>query len=227
MKKVFKPLRLKPNIKKMTITKFKIKKQKNGFTLVEILTVVFLATLIIIAAYTVFVMSYKSYQKNTANSELTQNARIALERMSREIRQAVSIETTLPIDPSAGTPASELKFQDGHDFWPTPIPSSSPTPTPTPSASVSPSTGKIQYITYYLSGTDLHRKKSHYAFTDAPDTWLAIGSLAPEHTDLDEIKAQNISSLQFWGNKAITINTTASNGSSSYTFETISYGRNL
>src|SRR3989304_6475200 len=90
----------------------KIRKFKRAFTLVEILTAVFLGSIIIIAAYSVYLMSYKSYQRHAASAELTQNARIALERMTREIRQAKDITTILPAD--AGGAPSAIQFQDGH-----------------------------------------------------------------------------------------------------------------
>lgn len=185
---------------------------KKGFTLVEILTVVFLATLIIVASYTLYLISYQSYQRNSANAELTQNARIALERISRDVRQAVEILTDLPDDPGLGTPSSELKFQDGHNIL---------------------EGGQIQYVTYYLSGTDLHRKISHYTFTTSPDEWVLWSTLneggnsPTEYTDLDQIKAEKISQLQFWGTQVITIHLAVSNDTNTFYFETKSLGRNV
>lgn len=182
-------------------------KKSRGFTLVEILTVVFLGSIIIIASHSIYLISYKSFKKNSASSELTQNARIALERTSREIRQAAEIETDLPIDPGVGTPPSAIEFQDGHD------------------------TSKIQYITYYLSGTDLHRELAHYSFALTPDEWVpkstVVDGNSPEKHSTDEIKAEKISNLQFWGDQTITIRLSVSDGSSTYTFETKTLGRNI
>lgn len=190
----------------------KIQKSK-AFTLVEILTVVFLGALIILAAYTAYLISYKSYQRNSQSAELTQNGRIALERITRDLRQAVELVTVLPEDPGVGTPPAEIKFQDGHDYWPT--------------------TGNIQYITYYLSGTDLYRKVSHFAFPSQPAEWVlwsttgSEGTLPTEYIDLNQIKAQNISQLQFWGEDVIIISFKVSNGTSTYSFETKVLGRNI
>ncbi|MFA6493090.1 MAG: prepilin-type N-terminal cleavage/methylation domain-containing protein [Patescibacteria group bacterium] len=185
-------------------------KKHQGFTLIEILTALFLGTIIIIVSYTVFLMSYKAYQKHISAAELTQNARISMERMSRDIRQASMIITPLPIDPDAGTPPSEIEFQDGHV------------------------TTQIQYVRYYLSGTDLHREVSHYAFVASapPEDWVTPstsdggGNLSTKYTDLDQIKAEKISSLQFWGNAVITIHLNVSDTKSSYTFETKVLARN-
>lgn len=182
------------------MTKLRISKKSKGFTLVEILTVVFLGTIIIIVSYTVYLMSYKSYQKNSVSSELTQNARISLERMSREIRQANEILTNLP-ENQTGAP-SEIKFQDGHVITP------------------------IQYIRYYISGTDLHREVSHYCLTPCTE-WVPWSTQnADEYIDLDQIKAEKISSLQFWGEGVITLRLAVSDDQSTYTFETKTLTRN-
>lgn len=181
-------------------------KKSKAFTLVEILTVVFLGSVLIMAAYAVYLISYKSYKKNFESAELTQNARIALERLSREIRQANEILTELPKSPSEGTPPSEIKFQDGHNI------------------------SKIQYIHYYLSGTDLYRRVSHYCLLAScdEDEWVPWSTQdAVEYFEPEEIKAQKISALQFWGNNTITIHLSVSDGTSTYTFETKTLTRNL
>ncbi|MBM2821103.1 MAG: hypothetical protein HW405_863 [Candidatus Berkelbacteria bacterium] len=190
-------------------------------------TVVFLSVLVIIGGYGIYIISVKSYRYNTQYSELTQNARIALERMSRDIRQSMEIVTTLPPDPGSGTPPSEIKFQDGHNFWP------GPTSSPTPLPSVSSTGGKIQYITYFLDWTDLHRKVSHYAFTATPTEWVVwsahdLGGNPPqEFADSDDIKSQMVTNLQFWGINNITIHLTVSDGTNTQVFETQSLGRNI
>lgn len=204
-------------------------KFRKGFTLIEILAVIFMSVIIVAAGYTIYSMSYQSFKKNSASAELTQNARVALERMTRDIRQAVEILTVLPADPGSGTPSSELKFQDGHNFWPVGV--ASPIPSPSPSGQA---IGKIQYVTYYLSGTDLHRKLSHFAFGGPSDNnWVLWSTLAPgggqptEYTDLDQIKAEHITALQFWGEETITINLEISDGTTTYPFQTKVLGRNV
>lgn len=190
------------------MNKFSNPKNRKGFTLVEILTVVFLGTLIIIAAYTVYIISYKAYKKNSASSELTQNGRIALERITRDLRQATEIVTDLPESPGEGTPGTEIMFQDGH------------------------ATAVIQYIRYYLSGTDLHREQRHYYFPSDPNTWVTSSAQDEDGnpplytTDSDQVKAEKISSLQFWGEETITLRLSVADSQSTYTFETKTLARN-
>jgi len=60
----------------------------SGFTLIELMIAVLMATLIVGALYGSFRAGLDSWEKGQFKSELCQNARIALEQMSREIRGA-------------------------------------------------------------------------------------------------------------------------------------------
>jgi len=188
-------------------------KKNQAFTLVELLVVIAISSSILAGAYAVYVSSTKAYRTNIANSELTQNARIALERISREVRQSADIITAMPEDPSVGTPATEIKMQDGHNQW--------------------PGIGKIQYIRYYLSGSDLHRELTHYAFPDSSNDWVLYSTRGADNVepdkiiDSDQIKAEQMSQIQFWGVKNITINIAVSDGAQTYHFETKALGRNI
>ncbi len=188
---------------------------RRAFTLIESLTVVFLSVIIVTSAYGIYLMSMKTFTKNSASAELTQNARISLERMSRDIRQSSEFVTVLPTDPGSGTPPSEIKFQDGHIIG------------------LEESEEEIQYITYYLNGTDLHKKTSHYFFATDPNIWVSWSTFdesenpPTESTDEDVVKAENISSLQFWGTNLVTINISVADSSTAYTFETKILGRNV
>lgn len=61
----------------------------NGFTLVELLVAVALLSLLMVAFYTVFKGGTKAYQTGEKRVEIVQNARVALDRMVSEIRQAL------------------------------------------------------------------------------------------------------------------------------------------
>ena len=187
--------------------------RKRSFTLVELLVAMAISSLVLAGAYGVYISSVKIYRTNTTSSELTQNARVALERISREVRQSADIITSMPENPTLGTPAVEIKMQDGHNQW--------------------PGIGKIQYIRYYLSGSDLHRELTHYAFPDSSDDWVLYSTRGADNVepdkiiDSDQIKAEQMSQIQFWGVKNITINIAVSDGAQTYHFETKALGRNI
>lgn len=79
-----------------------------GFTIFEIIVSISLFVIIILMTGSLYQISQKSYNKGSDGAELTQNARVSLDRISRELRQATDIVTSLP--------ASEIFFRDGHDI---------------------------------------------------------------------------------------------------------------
>jgi prepilin-type N-terminal cleavage/methylation domain-containing protein len=184
---------------------------KSGFTLIEIMVAMAAGTVIIIVLYGIYVYTAQLQRKNSNQQELTQNGRIALERMSRDIRQAELITTTLPpTDTDILNPApSNIQFQDGHY------------------------TTKIRYIKYYLSGTNLNRQVLHYSFSASPTTWVlynardSFNNLPTQTVDEDVVKADKISVLKFYGSPSINIKLTALNTDGNFTFSTIVFGRNI
>lgn len=191
-------------------------KKNKGLTLIEILVALSISMVIIIAAYEIYNISYKSYKRNFAMAELSQNARIALERITRDFRQTIELVSDLPETPE-GVPSSEIKFQDGHRYI---------------------TDGVIQYVTFYLSGTTLKRKVSHYTFvtpceTAPSSTWVLhstrdeLGVEPGVCTDEDLPRAEKITNLQFWGTSVITINLTVSDGTNTYNYQTKAFGRNV
>ena len=128
------------------------KKKSDGFTFGEILVAMTVSILIIGGAYTVYRIAQKSYQITLKKADLVQNARIVLDRMSREIRQATEIATELPPIPDDpnNPPVSEIMFEDGHIEI-------------------------IQYIIYSLEGTQMKRKiRAYYFGSSLPssDGWV-------------------------------------------------------
>jgi len=86
-------------------------KQK-GFTLTELLVVVAVLILVTGIISSIFQLSQKIYRTGEAVAELTQNGRVVLERMMREIRQAKEVVTDLPEEEE--NTSNEIVFQDGH-----------------------------------------------------------------------------------------------------------------
>lgn len=181
---------------------------KRGFTLTEILVAMACGVLLIVTLYGVYVTSYQSYRRSVNQAELAQNARVGLERISRDLRQTDRITTELPPDDTdlQNPPPSYIQFQDGHD------------------------TAKIQYIKYYLTDHNLKRQVIHYSFSSDPDTWVAWNTVgADEIIDpaLDVIKADKVSAIEFYGVKLITIELTVSDEQSTFYFKTQVLGRNI
>lgn len=188
----------------------KIKKNE-GFTLLEIVVSISLFTGIIITAGSIYMLSQQSFNKGSNIAELSQNARVSLDRISREIRQSQNIVTILPItnnDP-ANPPSNEVIFQDGHNI------------------------SETIYIKYYLNGTNLMRSYTAYYFPSNPDLYVAWNSLdefgnPPNSTVLeDRIVGEYFNNLEFWGpNGFINISIELIKNKNSLNINTAVFGRN-
>ncbi len=87
-----------------------------SFTLIEMIVSLTIVVLIMGAIYALFSLHQQSFKIAQEREELVQNSRVILERLSREIRQAKEIITSLPETPDIQDfpPSSEIAFQDGH-----------------------------------------------------------------------------------------------------------------
>jgi len=163
--------------------KAKLGKEQAAFTILEITVVVSLFVLIIMLTSSLYLLSQRAYRKGSNRGELTQNIRVSLDRMSREIRQAVDIVTILPTsgDNPEDPPMNELFFQDGHEIE------------------------EVTYIYYYLSSTDLKRSHIAYYFPEEPGTYVTWDSTnqsgePPEELIIkDRIVGEYFDTLEFWG----------------------------
>ncbi len=82
--------------------------EEDGFTLTEVLVTMVLMVLVMFALYAVFDMSIRVFSSGSDKVEATENARIGLAKMEREIRAAY------PYDKAAGSQAGE-KLLDVYD----------------------------------------------------------------------------------------------------------------
>jgi len=164
-----------------------IDKNQRGFTLLEILVSLSLFTLAIILVGSMYSLSQRSYNKGAGKGELVQNARVSLDRITRELRQSVNIVTVLPETASdpLNPPAAEIFFQDGHDA------------------------SQITYLRYYLDSTDLKRSYIAYYFSSEPDTYVTYDSVdqngnPPQKLVFeDRIIGEYFNELQFWGSSSL------------------------
>lgn len=170
-------------------------KLRPGFTLIEIISVVAISTLIFGLILQIYDVSQVSFRQSSNLLELAQNGRVVLDRLSRELRQANLITTPLPIDqnqPNQPAP-SEIMFEDGH------------------------AGSSLQYLRYFLatSTTDatvneVHRQRIVYFFPSDPNTFVPYNAVDPlgqtlQSSSSDQIIAQNVASLSFYGQNQITI----------------------
>ena len=88
------------------------KNLNRGFSLAETVIVLAISTIIIGVIFSIILYSKQSFSIGENVAEIIQNGRVVIERISREVRQAKKIVTSLPEEDI--NPSSEIKFQDGH-----------------------------------------------------------------------------------------------------------------
>ncbi len=163
------------------------------------------------AVLNIFSLSREALRVGGQRAELTQNARIALERIARDLRQAETLVSALPetdSDPE-NPPPSEIEFYDGHD----------------PDA--------LTYIRYHLVDVTLLREVSYYAFPSDPNvrvyhnTLDQFGNLPDKTVTEDLTVAELVLNLEFFGEENITILITVAQSDISITVPTTIFARNL
>lgn len=178
--------------------------------MVEIIIAITIASLLVIIVTTVYNISQNIYYRSDTKAEITQNGRVILDRMVREIRQAKNLVTEIPEDNSdPENLPTEIMFQDGHDA------------------------SMIQYIRYYLDNSNIKRQLIVYYFDEAPEIyfyWHATDKNGnPPTMEIleDRIIGEYAAGIEFWGDKLIKINLYLHKSSQWETFHTAVYGRNL
>lgn len=189
----------------------KIPTQNNlGFTITEVISVLGITMIIMLVIYQIFLVAQKTFTVANEKLELTQNARIFLDRLSRELRQTPAIATALPATKTVeGFPAAaELMFQDGHD-----VPD-------------------IQYLRYFLDNGLIKRQRLVYYFASDPGTYVyynatdEFGQPALNQVEEEKIIAEYATQILFYGDKTTYLEIFLNKGSSFEHFYTGVWGRN-
>lgn len=175
--------------------------------------------------FSIFAFSQRFYRQTENDAELLQNGRIVLERISRDLRQAVEMVTQLPQTPDApeNPPLSELEFQDGH--------------TPSPYEQLG---SDYYYIRYYLDANvkEVHRQYRVYCFDACAscsayfrwnDIRIELGQeVHALACDLeDRVVGEFIDGLQFWGAGLIDISLDLNKDGRTVNLQSAVLGRNF
>jgi len=87
---------------------FERQRHNGGFTLVEMLIALSLLTTVIVVVNNFFLSGLVAWQRNLDKAEVEENLRIAVDRLSRELRRARSI---IEYEKNANYPGGKLTFQ--------------------------------------------------------------------------------------------------------------------
>jgi prepilin-type N-terminal cleavage/methylation domain-containing protein len=155
------------------------RKNISGFTLLEIMVAVSLFVVVVLVTGSMYVLAQKSYKRSSDQNELIQNARVCLDRLSRELRQANDLINDITVA------TSTIFFQDGHNL------------------------DEINYIRYYLQGADFKRASVYYYFSSDPNTKVyynsidAFGNPPIASTTEDRIVCEYLDNLELIGTEGL------------------------
>jgi len=186
---------------------------KAGFTLMETVVTTSLFIIVILMISSIYTLSQRTYRSGSDEDELWQNARVVLDRISREIRQANEFVTIIPLtsDDPFTPPPNNLQFQDGHDL------------------------NIIKYIRYFLdtNSAEIKRQVVIYYFDSDPAIYVrwndldSFGNPPLMAVQEDEIVGQYFSNLRFWGDELIHIDISLTKDDKQIDLMTLVKGRNL
>jgi len=185
-------------------------KSKSGMSLVEVIIALGVGSLIFLLVSGIYVLSQKIYLSTDAKAEISQNGRVIIDRLVREIRQSQRIITIMPSVADDSAP-NEIKFQDGHDLT------------------------QIKYIRYYQdSDHNLNRQIIAYYFPAFPAVYVNIDATEetthnpPTEIILeDRLIGEFVDDIEFYGNRLININLYLSKNGEQAIISTAVFGRNL
>lgn len=190
----------------------------------------FIAVAVIMAAYSVYLVSTRSYNRGEKITDITQNGRIAMDRITREIRQTNAIVpqigpsptyTLIPFSSSSASPSNLIEFQDGH---------------------VTEPINDVQYIKYFLDGNQLRKQRLVYVCSLTDSNSPHVNKLIDCSTNPgiqypsskiyneDNVVAEKITNLKLWGEseqRLINISFDVTDGSETVNFTTKVFGRNI
>ena len=180
-------------------------KKSKGFTLTEVLVMIAILLIVTVAIYSAYVLSQRAYWESEMMAEITQNGRVILERITREIRQAREMVTALPATSTDAT--STIEFEDGHIA------------------------NLYHYIRYSQQNQNLLREEIKYYFPSSPAVYEAWNATSSETlmatTTKSEIIGEYVAGLGFWDFPVINASTTLEKGDKRINLQTKIFGRNL
>lgn len=188
------------------MTFFHFPKSK-GFTLLETMVTMGVFIVVILMVASLYSLAQRSYNTFEEEMELAQNGRVALDRLSREVRQSLEITTSLSPDPASTT--EEIMFRNGHDD------------------------DTVNYIRYYLDGSDLRRSRVVYYFEEDPETYVRHDSTnkdgdSPDQDVIeDKVVGEYFKKMEFWGEAGfVNASTTLEKDNKNFSLKTGIFSRN-
>ncbi len=182
--------------------------RRPAVTLVEVLVAVAIGAMITAISVQIYGQLRVAIARDQGKNDVVQNARVALDRLARDLRQANEFVTVMPAAYLAGDPP-EFEFEDGH-------------------------ADDLTYRRYYIDGSTLKVDTKQYTFSTAPNTrvrWNVVNGSGqrPTATVLSTLDvADGVYAVEMYGTNAeVTIIVTTRNlDGQEFKLRTRAYARN-
>jgi type II secretory pathway pseudopilin PulG len=187
--------------------------RKPAFTVVELVVALFISSILVSATTATYSLFRRSLIIDQSRVNLSQNARIVIDRLSRELRLTQDVVTTVPAnvsDLSVSQPG-QIEFQDG-------------------------AANDLTYRRYYISGSTVELDIKEYLYpsgtSGAPTgrvLWNApaiSGKTPVANVISTQDIADNAQSFVFYGGDFLQLYFTTTDGLQSFTARTTILGRN-
>jgi prepilin-type N-terminal cleavage/methylation domain-containing protein len=181
--------------------------KRAGFTLVELLLALMIASILVTMTAGVYTLFRRSLAAQQVSAELAQNGRVVIDRLSRELRQSPLVVTNLPDTPTDNSVVQpgQIEFESGHDT-------------------------SLTYYRYYVSGTILKLETKYYYYSAAPSTRVRYTPTSPVPLSavLSTVDvADRVKSLNVYGDPAVRLVLTTTDGNlQNYVLDTTVLRRN-
>ncbi len=178
-----------------------------GYTLAELLIALAIFALVVVAIFSFLLTAQRVSREGENIAEISENGRIILKKITRELRQTREIVTDLPATSAATT--DTLEFEDGHRQEP------------------------YHYIHYFKEENEVKREVKRYYFPSNPQEflpWTATSSeedLSVAITEGPTVVGRYVSKLEFWGEPAVNILVSLEKEGKEADYQTKVFGRNL
>lgn len=161
---------------------------QNGFTLIEMMIAMAISLLVLSGVYEVFTSQQKAYSTQNRVAEMQQNARVAMDIMTREIKMAGYIAESWDENPGTVAPVSDIADNPPNigNGTPEDIDESGPNSI-TIEADID-GDGRTETVRYSLSGGNLVRAVWEWDITETPPWQVESAATAI---------AENINALTF------------------------------